>query len=550
MNNFFTRKIKRFQVIHKCNAAVLLSILLFAFIDVQAFPETIDGFITHIDSSVEFETGKQHIKTNKFTKCYYKTKKFIGFNSKAIACNVKNLPVGTLVSVTISSQNNDAIIAANLTINRTWTLRNSNRMEYQGWQRKGTFRRSALLEEKPDIQIGAREQGNLAVDGYPVTVDSKTILCATTASKLYVFSDFFCKTSFPERLLQPNVWLAYKARVIQGGIIVAQQINFLQNHVSRKEKEFLSNFTEKIKSPDYGKHIPGSIQYKGGDTINIVPNKMAQEFISRLGMEMVPQYQKDLKVNDPTKIKFRFYIVESFKHTHKNTLVVINGSIRPHIGEVHPKSLISNSQKRKTCVEDVIGMPDGVILITELTLSRLKNTSQLSALLSYAITAIIQKQAYNSWIELKPEPLESIYLYDFTLKYILYIHAQMALRLGIRQMYLAGYDIREAPYAWAVAQGKPVQNPIIDSKHPDKEIPWYAAYAFNYISQYYQDVDYSKLKRGEKEYQQFLQELYKADPALPKPPEPPQPKSPPPLAQQGTLPLPAPSTSTPPVLQK
>ena len=84
-------------------------------------------------------------------------------------------------------------------------------------------------------------------------------------------------------------------------------------------------------------------------------------------------------------------------------------------------------------------------------------------------------------------------------------------------MYLAGYDIREAPFAWAVAQGKPVNNPVINSKDPDKKIPWYAAYAFDYISQYYKDVDYSKLKRGRAEYQQFLQELYKADPTLKQP---------------------------------
>jgi hypothetical protein len=69
-----------------------------------------------------------------------------------------------------------------------------------------------------------------------------------------------------------------------------------------------------------------------------------------------------------------------------------------------------------------------------------------------------------------------------------------------------------------VAQGKPVQNPILNSKHPDQEIPWCAAYAFNYISHYYSDVDYSKLKRGQSEYQQFLQELYKADPSLPREP--------------------------------
>ena len=91
-------------------------------------------------------------------------------------------------------------------------------------------------------------------------------------------------------------------------------------------------------------------------------------------------------------------------------------------------------------------------------------------------------------------------------------------------MYLAGYDIREAPFAWAVAQGKPVNNPMIGPDHQNliiphrnPSIPWYAAYAFNYISHYYSDVDYSKLKRGEREYQQFLQELYKADPSLPRP---------------------------------
>ena len=63
-----------------------------------------------------------------------------------------------------------------------------------------------------------------------------------------------------------------------------------------------------------------------------------------------------------------------------------------------------------------------------------------------------------------------------------------------------------------VAQAKPVNNPVINSKHPDKGIPWYAAYAFNYISEYYSNVDYSKLKRGDAEYQQFLGELLKADP--------------------------------------
>jgi hypothetical protein len=154
-------------------------------------------------------------------------------------------------------------------------------------------------------------------------------------------------------------------------------------------------------------------------------------------------------------------------------------------------------------VTSVIAISDGTILVPDVMLDRIQNQAQVMALLSYAITSILQKQAYIACAG---------DIYD-----CLRVEKEQLLRIGIRQMYLAGYDIREAPFAWAVAQGKPVNNPVIDSKHPDKEIPWYAAYAFNYICQYYKDVDYSKLKRGRAEYQQFLQELYKADPSLPQP---------------------------------
>ena len=162
-----------------------------------------------------------------------------------------------------------------------------------------------------------------------------------------------------------------------------------------------------------------------------------------------------------------------------------------------------------------IAMPDGLIAIPDSTLARLRSNAQLASILSFAITQVLQRQLlvtirshqyFGGIYNLPSGPYFDIVFRD-----------EQLLRIGIRQMYLAGYDIREAPFAWAVAQGKPVNNPMIYSKHPDKEIPWYAAYAFNYISQYYKDVDYSKLKRGRAEYRQFLEELYKADPTLKRP---------------------------------
>ncbi len=78
----------------------------------------------------------------------------------------------------------------------------------------------------------------------------------------------------------------------------------------------------------------------------------------------------------------------------------------------------------------------------------------------------------------------------------------------------SGYDIREAPFAWSIARSKIVANPIQINgrKQSPAQFSWYTAYAFDYISKYYSDVDYSKLKKGEAEYQQFLDELRKADP--------------------------------------
>jgi hypothetical protein len=65
----------------------------------------------------------------------------------------------------------------------------------------------------------------------------------------------------------------------------------------------------------------------------------------------------------------------------------------------------------------------------------------------------------------------------------------------------AGYDIRETTCARVAAEGKPTSNPV--SSFDD--VPWYAQYALSYISQFYSNVDYSKLKRGKKGYAQFLE---------------------------------------------
>ena len=270
------------------------------------------------------------------------------------------------------------------------------------------YKRAALLEETPEIYQDANGlHGSMSLDGYPMTITPETMLRAAPASRHTSFPIFSGKAPLPSRLLLPNTWVASRSTLSTNHFMVAHKLYCLPNHTYPDEKKFLRRFTPQIEAPDYGNHVPGSIQYKNGDTIKILPDKTVQEFISHLGMELVPKYQKDLIATDPTKINFRFFVVDSFKHTHKNDLVVINGEIsgNPGMGNrgIFARRFLPNTQKRNSIVDDVIGMPDGVIIISELTLSRLKNQSQVSALLSYAITSIIQKHAYYAWMALSPK---------------------------------------------------------------------------------------------------------------------------------------------------
>jgi hypothetical protein len=397
-----------------------------------------------------------------------------------------------------------------------------------------TFRGVTLMEHSPRMASGSHASDvNIWIDGYPMTITPQTRMLTTSSET--TFSGILRKdgiqkiqtdvhsvttyTAFSSGIPQSNAWVSYQATHTPDGGITTSKLNFWPNHIDAKENKFLKLFTPAINTPNYNQNIPGSIRLKNQEIILILPDKTVQDWVAKLGMNLVPQYQKALPDTTATKLHFIFLVTHPFWVAYGNDFSSTNGVLPCDFG----RECYYGRPKRKILVSDVIAMPNGVILIPDRALAELHDQAQLAALLSYSISSVLQKHAYYTWLVNTYPAQTSFDTQKNGWDNVRYFHAfwlqqsEQAIRIGIRQMYLAGYDIREAPFAWAVAQGKPVNNPVIDSKHPDKEIPWYAAYAFNYISHYYKDVDYSKLKRGEKEYQQFLQELYKADPSLPHP---------------------------------
>ena len=507
----------------------LLGLLLIALLlaTVPALAATVNGFVTKVDSATAFDMGRLHVLLDSQTQCSMATPStkqwvpgsFFGklsyhrpkLSGKFVPCSTLNFVLGERIHIVGTQYSGRSFLARNL-------VAYAEVLEKPGKK----LQNAAIIEERPELQNKAGGwKGILWVDGYPITITPATKMLAAPAntSLQYMRSNNISYNyithskihpqdtpAFSSDLLRENNCVTYHAVYGQDGSLTAENLRFWPNHVDAKEKRYWNIFKERIVNPDYKKHIPGSIQLKGGllrrgPTLTILPDRTIQDWVSNLGMAIVPQYQIDLQDTDATKIHFHFYVVKSFGSALNGYLKIIDGAELRSYNDV------------------LVALPNGVILIPDNALGKLGNKAQLAALLEYAISSVLQKQAYVDY----PLLVDVTYDPDPESEYIVYSHISgffqsgQQLRIGIRQMYLAGYDIREAPFAWAVAQGKPVNNPIINSKHPDKDIPWYAAYAFNYISHYYKDVDYSKLKRGEKEYQQFLQELYKADPSLPHP---------------------------------
>ena len=89
---------------------------------------------------------------------------------------------------------------------------------------------------------------------------------------------------------------------------------------------------------------------------------------------------------------------------------------------------------------------------------------------------------------------------------------ERASRNGLRYMLKAGYDIREAPFAWTVAANKKVQNPWPVKADPSGLTQSVMAdLDFDYTS-----TDYSRLGSDREAYQKMLAELRAVAPKLPK----------------------------------
>lgn len=510
---------------HRSRARWLTIILVIALpcFAAPALAETVDGFVTQLDSPTEFDVGTLHISMNGNTQCRKATMdsnitgeiydSFIVHHYpeldsrpdrrsiRSADCGRLRLRIGSRVGVVGDAGKGDGSISA--------VRVTAYAVEFQqqidgdlGQQRK--WAGAALLEEKPEVSRKGRGwAGTLWLDGYPMAITPATILLAAQrgSTGLSVGGMFArsASTAFSPARFQANTWAVYRGIGMADSPAMIYRLRLWGNLVDENEKKYWAKFAPAVVAPDYANRTPGSATFphaRATDFLSIIPDQGVQDFVSKLGASLVPEYQKALPDSDATKIRFRFYVVREAGTAWQEQAKRFEALWSP---------------RREDWEAPFVALPDGLIFVPDGALARIVNEAQLASLLSCAITSVLQKQSY-----LSDSPYSGfksgIPLFLGLDRLVLAVwNNEQALRIGMRQMYLAGYDVREAPLAWAAAMGDPPNNPIINSKTPRKDVTWYVAYAFDHIRQFYSDVDYSKLKRGEPEYRQFLGELRMTD---------------------------------------
>ncbi len=381
----------------------------------------------------------------------------------------------------------------------------------------------AVLEEAPRRSVSdGRICDTYWLDGYPMVVDANTIIYEEMSPlRIHYRSPLFRPFRvYPtihkqDERLQRNPatiplgsWVYYITTRSGSGILFATELHVWSKPDS-KELAFAKAFKPILVTQQESSGMGELVEVdKGLIVAHVLPDQELQKWLSVVVNSLIPAYQSQLSTDDPRKIHFRVAITDSITAVPAGYFFDVNGIERGFDKWDHPTYVRGGLVDPKgDHLLSILISPDGLILIPDVLLARIHTQAQAAALLSFAIAAVIQKQGYQSWPILfskHPQVSGDGFLIAFG-----EMQSEQQYRVGIRQMYLAGYDIREADGVWEVAQAARATTRPIHVEKPAKLIP---SYASQYISHYYKYVDYSKLKRGEAEYQQFLDELRKADP--------------------------------------
>lgn len=254
-----------------------------------------------------------------------------------------------------------------------------------------------------------------------------------------------------------NTWIKYEGKRDNSGVLVATQAKFVSARNGKikpvSQQQAVPSQDSLIDANGNFLNIHTKVRYSdaGGPCgwHRLPANQALQARVRRVGMSVVPDYQKQLAADSPSKIFFRFYAVDEPK-------------IRSDV----------------VCAE-------GLILVPKQVTERLESDEQLAAIIADGVAYNMQWQSARliaQWRELFGAELAASVAEAFVpevyfaneiggdiVAHELQVRMQEQRgRIALTLMADAGYNPWQAPEAWRLLASKRLSNDPDSLKYPDR----------------------------------------------------------------------------------
>lgn len=250
-----------------------------------------------------------------------------------------------------------------------------------------------------------------------------------------------------------NIWIRYRGKRNKKGELEATRAVFLKARPGKAEPAPSDALPTKPSMIDsyghvFGPHTKVRLADAGWCGLHRISMDQAlQERVRRVGMKVIPAYQKQMPDSDPSKIHFRIYVVDE------------------------PK------------IREDLECSEGVILVPLQVVARLSNDDQLAAVMANAMAFSLMIQAAdfgtNGALERSAEITDTVlfltggYLLEAAAEpvfqhEILIRLREQAGRMALAFMQDAGYDPWVAPEVWRLLGPKDLPTDLNSLKYPDR----------------------------------------------------------------------------------
>ena len=370
----------------------------------QQEDQAIDGYVTRVASSSDFDVNGFHVLCGVETQNVQHLASGHDLNTSGCPANAPYLGEPLIVYGTKKKS----------------SLR-AEKIEPRPLQ-LGSVQGSAVIDAVPSggSKGGSPAEFSVRADGYQILLGSNIRI--RWIPPLSAFAD-----------VRPGDWIEYRGRLGTDGVVRAEEARLSPNIVSKAEVYARSDLVHvaAIADPLQPDKIVLKYVALDGPPTSFYDDPAMQARVDGILKTLIPSFQRDLPDDDPRKIKLRIQLTAD-----------------------------------KTW-NRIIPLPSGVILIPHQVVERLKNDSQLAAVVADAVAFTLENEAFRmrgvvpgvavaSFAYLNPlaAPLLAWGAADYARSQVERIRDEQSDRVGLGLLHDAGYDVDQAPIAWWLLASK------------------------------------------------------------------------------------------------